>query len=160
MLSSVAQIGNYLIKEEGKDLSNPLSILVENPNVKGNYKDILKIVFDYKTLKYLRVSIDEYDGSKILKLMYKGGPSNGADFSPTSKITEPEKTLKKKIIKAVSDIANNKEYKNSEFLKKLEKSLKDNECNILEDIIDKKGKELMDLLTPEEFLDKLKLSLG
>ena len=141
MLSSVAQIGNYIIQKQNKDINNPLSILVENPNVKGNYKDILKIVFDYNTLEYLGVSIDEYDGSKILKLMYKGGPSNGADFSPTSKITEPEKTLKKKIIKAVSDIANNKEYKNSEFLKKLEKSLKDNECNILEDIIDKKGKD-------------------
>jgi len=141
MLSSVAQIGNYLIKEEGKDLSNPLSILVENPNVKGNYKDILKISFDYNTLEYIGVYIDEFDRSKMLKLMYKAGAPNGADFSPTSKITEPEKTLKNKIIKAVSETRKYKDCKESVLLKKLEKSLKDNENKILKDIIDKKGKD-------------------
>ncbi|UXM84652.1 TIGR02556 family CRISPR-associated protein [Methanococcus aeolicus] len=141
MLSSVAQIGNYIIKNEGKDLNNPLSILVENPNVKGNYKDILKITFDYNTMNYLGVNIDEFDKSKILKLMYKAGAPNGADFSPTSKITESEKTLKKKIIKAVSETINHKNCKESNLLKKLEKSLKDNEDKILSDIIDKKGKD-------------------
>lgn len=141
MLSNVAQIGNYVIKNEEKDLNNPLSILVENPNVKGNYKDILKITFDYNTLEYLGVYIDEFDKGKILKLMYKAGASNGADFSPTSKITEPEKTLKKKIIKAVSETRKYKDYKESHLLKKLEKSLKDNEDKILKDIIDKKGKD-------------------
>jgi CRISPR-associated protein Csh1 len=141
MLSSVAQIGNYLIKKEEKDLNNPLSILVENPNVKGNYKYILKIAFDYNTLEYLGVYIDEFDKSNMLKLMYKAGASNGADFSPTSKITEPEKTLKKKIIKAISETKKYEKCKNSEFLKKLEKSLKDNEDRILKDIVNKMEKD-------------------
>ncbi len=139
MLSSVAQIGNYLIKKEGKDLNNPLSILVENPNAKGNYKNILKIVFDYDTLEYLRTDIDEFDKNKhLLKLLYKKGRgASGADFSPTSKITEPKKTLQKKIIAAVSNTRKYEKYKDSDFLKKLEKSLKENEYKILEDIIEK-----------------------
>ncbi len=137
MLSSVAQLGNYLIKKEGKDLNNPLSILVENPNAKGNYNTILKITFDYNTLEYLGTYSDEFDSNKLLKLMYKKGRgASGADVSPTSKITEPEKTFKKKIIKAVSETRKYEKCKNSELLKKLEKSLKDNENKILEDIVE------------------------
>ncbi|WP_292459927.1 TIGR02556 family CRISPR-associated protein [Methanothermococcus sp.] len=144
MLSSVAQLGNYIIKNEGKDLNNPMSILIENPNVNGKYKNILKITFDYNTLEYLGVYPDEFDKTKhLLKLMYKKSRgANDADFSPTSKIAgDTERTLKKKIIRAVSKTRKYEKYKNSNFLKKLEKSLKDNEDKILKDILNKKGKD-------------------
>ncbi len=130
MLSSVAAIGKYIIKKEGKDINNPLSILVENPNIDNKYNIIFKITFD-ENFNYLGVFDDSFDKSLILKLLYKKGSARGADLSPTSKLTEPEKTFKNKILKAVSDA---KKYKETEFLKKLEQVLKEKEKQIIEDI--------------------------
>ncbi|WP_017980959.1 TIGR02556 family CRISPR-associated protein [Methanocaldococcus villosus] len=130
MLSSVATIGKYVIEKEGKDINNPLSILVENPNIDGNYNIIFKITFD-EDFNYLGVFDDKFDSSMVLKLLYKKGSPRGADLSPTSKLVDAEKTFKNKILKAVVD-AN--KYKKSNFLKRLEKVLKNYEKKIIEDI--------------------------
>ncbi|XRO74660.1 TIGR02556 family CRISPR-associated protein [Methanocaldococcus sp. 28A] len=136
MLSSVATIGKHIIEKEGKDINNPLSILVENPNVDGKYNIIFKIAFD-ENFNYLGVFDDMFDSSMILKLLYKkSSGANAPDLSPTSKLVEAEKTFNKKILRAVADA---KKFKNTHFLKKLEKALKDNKDKIIEDI--KKLKE-------------------
>ncbi len=138
MLSAVAQIGNYIITKEGKSLGNPLSILVENPNANGKYNKILKITFDYNNLNYIGVFNDDFDSSKILKLIYKKSRgANAPDLSPTSKITEIDKTFKK-IINSVSAVKKHKKYKDSKFIEKLENSLKNNKDKILNDLKNKK----------------------
>ncbi|EHP85065.1 TIGR02556 family CRISPR-associated protein [Methanotorris formicicus] len=130
MLSSVATIGKYIIEKEGKDINNPLSILVENPDVDGKYNIIFKIAFD-GDFNYLGVFDDRFDSSMILRLLYKKGSPRGADLSPTSKLVDAEKTFRNKILKAVADA---KKYKKTNFLKRLETALKDNAEKIIEDI--------------------------
>lgn len=101
MLQAIKELGELKLKMEGRDASDILSILVQNPNQDGRYPKVLVIVFEKinNEYKYSHISIEETSTSKIKKYLYRRGASMGPDFTPTAKITDDikNKTFKNKI---------------------------------------------------------------
>lgn len=83
------------MEKEKKDF---LDMLIEDPNASNRNKNIAAVILEDKDgeIAYRSVELESYDEKKIRRYLYKRGPEIGLDFSPTSRITEPEKTLKRK----------------------------------------------------------------
>ncbi|NPA54439.1 MAG: TIGR02556 family CRISPR-associated protein [Aquificae bacterium] len=96
MLEAVKQIGEILLEKEKKE---PLEILIENPDSNGTYKIVWALEFD-KDLNFQGITEEELKAEDYKIYLYKRGTgANSPDFSPTSRITEPEKTFVKKTIR-------------------------------------------------------------
>lgn len=104
--------------------------LLENPNENKKYPNVIKVKFNFENdiIEYKGFDIEEFSISKLEKYLYKRIGANGGDYTPTSKVTEFQKTLKN-MLKAVNRI-------DKEDFKKLNEFLNDeNNFNlILEDI--------------------------
>ena len=134
-LSAVCLLGKIqkekITKELGEDTVN---IFVENPNDTGAYNVVLEIIID-KSFNYVETKVTEFKNEYISKYLYKKGSSNGTDFTPTAKITTPEKTFQNKIIKSYEETINAyKKTKDVEFLEKIHNTLISNKDKILSDI--------------------------
>lgn len=104
MIEAIKSLGESALKDLGFNLGNQndlINILVENPASNESYKKIIKIQLRKtgEQTEYIGIEIDEYDSSKIDKLLYRRGSSSGTDCSPTSRITEPRKTFEIKLLK-------------------------------------------------------------
>jgi CRISPR-associated protein Csh1 len=99
MIQAIKELGEFKLKEEGRDTSNLLSILVQDPNQDGKYPKVLVAVFKKvnNRFKYSHTSIEDTSKSKIEKYLYRRGASNGPDYTPTAKITEVEKFFENKV---------------------------------------------------------------
>lgn len=142
MLEAVKELGDIILQSENKDR---LSIFIENINSNGRYNKCLAIILGEKEEKITYEDLEEepYDNGKLKKYLYRSGSANGADYSPTAKLTEPQKTFNNKILgwfrilssKELLDISD--EDKN--FLAKVKNVLEKNKDNIIKAIKDKKG---------------------
>jgi len=96
LLAGVLQLGQYVINNRGTDTEEYLQV-IENPNDKGNYNHVLKIAFDFAkdNVTYRGIEYEEFSLGKINKYAYKKGSARGGDITPTSKYTDPIKTLNK-----------------------------------------------------------------
>lgn len=94
------EIGEYALEKEKKDINDSLSILVEDPASKENYKHVfcIKISSNSEGFEYKGIEHQEYSKEKIVKYLYKNGSSRGTDITPTSRVTEIQKTFSNKII--------------------------------------------------------------
>ena len=127
MLSSVAQIGNYIIENnDEKDLNNPLSILVENPNTDGKHNIVFKIAFD-ENLNYLGVFDDRFDSFMIPKLLYSETKGSKPNPSPTVKLTTGARSFKQ----IMNAIKSSNDFKRVELFSKLYDALSKNKDNII-----------------------------
>ena len=166
-LSAVCLLGKLykekIIKELGDDYTN---IFVENPNDTGNYNTVLEIVID-KDFNYVETRVSEFKSEYIPKYLYKKKAPNGPDFTPTARITKPEKTLSNKIIASFKEtIKDYEETHDVAFLKNILNTLVSNQKTILEDIKNKFDSKKGSILTVvydnkymgdiEIFRDKLK----
>lgn len=149
-LLSVCDLGK-LEREKIKD--DTLMMFIENPNENGLYNHVLEIKID-EDFKYKKINVSEFKKSYLDKYLYKKGSTNGPDYTPTARITTPEKTLNNKIIKCLKDII--LEHENHEEIKILEKILstimEDKEI-ILKDIeknINSKEKYILTLVYNEK----------
>jgi CRISPR-associated protein Csh1 len=96
MLEAIKDIGELQQSGGGSELET----LVEDLAHKKNYSHMLLITFAVKAgvvTGYLTTGLEEIDSSRKMKYLYRHGASNGSDITPTSLITEPEKTLRTKI---------------------------------------------------------------
>jgi CRISPR-associated protein Csh1 len=100
LIHAIKDLGEQKLKRENRDVSNLLSILVQNPNQDGRYPYLLIIVFKKieNNYTYSHIAVEMCSKSKIEKYLYRRGASNGPDFTPTAKITDISKTFKIKII--------------------------------------------------------------
>jgi CRISPR-associated protein Csh1 len=95
MLTAIKDIGDIILKQENKDLTD---IIVENPAA----EKVLSIVFD-NNFNYQKVELSDFDKNRVWIYCYRRGSSNGADITPTSRAAGKniddilDKTLKKKI---------------------------------------------------------------
>ena len=139
MLTAVMQLGEYVLNNRGTETGGLLQV-IENPNEKGNYNHVLKISFDLKDedISYRGIEYEEFSSEKIKKYAYKKGSSRGGDITPTSKYTEPEKTLNKIII-SLNDIINTSNQIDSDqrIFKKIQEYISSNQENIKNDISEK-----------------------
>ena len=96
MLNSVKELGELISSR--KNLSK-LDSLIENPKVKS-YLHALVIEIDINTDRETLngVSLEELSDEKRILYLYRSGTPRGIDQSPTSKITEVEKTFENKIL--------------------------------------------------------------
>ncbi|OEU53932.1 MAG: hypothetical protein BA871_00440 [Desulfuromonadales bacterium C00003096] len=157
MIEAIKAIGEYAIRKEGKNINDPLGILIEDPesNPKNPaYKHILSIILDANDGKYEYKGIDheQYSKDRINLYLYKQGSSKGRDLTPTSRITTIKSTFSNtKILPWF------KEYKgmgldhNTDFLVKIGDCLRENSEKIQEDLevkhdgINKKEKAVLTL---------------
>src|SRR5690606_31973266 len=96
-LSAVCELGKRRKEEILNKERDELALFVENPNENGAYNTVLEITID-KNFNYEGINVTEFKKEFILKYLYKRGASNGADYTPTSKLVTPEKTFIKKIL--------------------------------------------------------------
>jgi len=133
MIEAVYKIGSIV---EEKDF---LEEYIDD--IGKGYKHVFKIKIDIseKEFKYEGIDYEEFDKGKKMKYFYKKGPSNGTDKTPTSRITQIEKTFIKKILPIFSKILeNNKkilEEKEKNFLMKLNNLIQKNKDEILKDLL-------------------------
>jgi len=166
-LSAVCLLGKLykekIIEESGNDYTN---IFVENPNESGTYNTVLEIIID-KDFNYVETRVSEFKSEYIPKYLYKRGSSGGTDFTPTARITEPEKTLNNKIVNSFKEtIRDYKKTYDVTFLENILNTLTLNKEAILADIKNKFDSKKNSILTVvfdnkyigdiEIFRDKLK----
>ncbi|MBC7321399.1 TIGR02556 family CRISPR-associated protein [bacterium] len=136
MLEAVKELGELVLEKEKKDI---LTSLVEDPNSNSRYNNVCIIKFkkERDNLYYQDVEREEYKKDYILKYLYRSGSANGPDFSPTAKLTEPEKTFPMKILgwfnKTLKDKTTNLSNEERILLIKIQEELEENR----EDIISK-----------------------
>ncbi len=138
MLAAVRELGEMVMEQENK---GELDILVEDPN-SGNYKYVLAITLKQKKgeIKYAGVEREEYDSLRIMQYLYRKGSATGADFSPTARMTEPEKTFDNKILGWFREVLKNKKLdagtEEKEFLEAVHNELRANAENIVKALQD------------------------
>ncbi|GAB4316439.1 MAG: TIGR02556 family CRISPR-associated protein [Methanobacteriaceae archaeon] len=130
MLSALYKLGKYVVKKEkmGREdifldevkLKRTEKLLVITIDDNFNYSDIMVESFDIK------------DKVKLKKLLYKGGPPAGVNFTPTSIVTSgPDATFKSRVLKWF------KNHNNSEFLNRIERELENQKDQITSDLKEK-----------------------
>ena len=137
MIDAVSRIGNYIQMTYGGD--NLLSTFIENPNSNGKYKFVLIVILKETEGNYLfsHIAFDEF--SDYPRYLYKKGPSNGTDATPTSKVAgDIGKTFQNRFLKWFQNYETydiSKEEKES--LKKMNMALRDQKETILAELNEK-----------------------
>lgn len=136
MLEAIKELGEIIMEKEKVD---ELSSLLEDPNSTGKYKDIITITFvknaDAWELK--DIEMEEHDRNKALKYLYRPGPSNAPNYSPSAKLTDIDRTYPLKIkgwfkkVLSKKNLLNNEEKK---FIEDINGLLDKNEDLIIEKI--------------------------
>lgn len=144
MIEAVRELGALILERKGK---LPLDVLIENPNpsrlskkegtTQYKYPHIITINLD-QDLNFSDVALEEFDSSKVNRYLYKSGGGNRSDYSPTSKIVEPDKTFRVKTKSWFNSIFNNSKHSLSTeedaFLNKIKTTLEENSTPIIESI--------------------------
>jgi CRISPR-associated protein Csh1 len=137
VIDAVSRIGNYIQMTYGGD--NLLSTFIENPNSNGKYKFVLIVILKETEGNYLfsHIAFDEF--SDYPRYLYKKGPSNGTDATPTSKVAgDIGKTFQNRFLKwfqnyETYDISEEEK----ESLKKMNMALRDQKETILAELNEK-----------------------
>jgi len=143
VIEAIKEIGEYALKENNQNPDNPINIIVEDPASSPSYKHVLAIMLNETEngFEYGGIQQEEYSKEKKEKYLYKKGSSKGTDLSPTSRITDSEKTFNNKTIAWFKKVVNDKELLLDEielqYLKNIYKCLDLNKNGILEDLSNK-----------------------
>lgn len=160
MIEAIKEIGEYVLRKEGKNIDDPLDaldILIDDPesnHKKPSYKHIFLITLKKinENYEYIGIEEEEYDKDRITRYLYKQGSSNGPDITPTSRITTVESTFKNtKILPWFKNYREREENEEFSFLNEIGECLRKNKDKILEDLkskyngINKKEKAVLTL---------------
>lgn len=111
MINKIYKIGLYISNNSKYSrYTNSFEDITDS----GKYKNLIIIQLEKETLKFEKIDLEELTYENLPKYLYKKGSPNGLDYTPCSKITEPQKTLKIKILNFFKTYKNN-----SKFLKDL-----------------------------------------
>ena len=150
MISSIVNIGQYLINKEDK---TTLSVLVQNPKTKY----VIGVILNKLNNKYEydNVRLEELDSKKYEKYLYRRGESQGANITPSSIILDLDKTFKKKFLYWFSDSnLNNFSEEINEELRDLKNCIENNQENISSDI-----KNIIETLNKTEIKNGILLTI-
>lgn len=127
MLNGMYELGKFWIHEENME---KIEILLD-ANKLNNTKKVLFVdtIIDGNNINYLKITEEDFTLQKNINYMYKKGSSRGTNLSPSSLITEPEKTFNQKFFKWFKDNAKKDEFINNIFL-----MLDENKEKIMEEI--------------------------
>lgn len=104
MIEAIYNVGVYALNNKQVSLDDAeqvTKILCEDPKSSDLYKTIITVELNKKgeDIAFFRVGNEEYNQEKKFRYLYRRGGSNGADLSPTCRLTEPKKTFKGKFLK-------------------------------------------------------------
>jgi CRISPR-associated protein Csh1 len=142
MIEAIRGIGEYALGKEGKNLDNPLDILVDPAG--RDTKNILFIVLKSgrDRFEYKDIELEECSKDKLGKCLYRKGASNGPDRTPTSMITTIEKTFEKvKILPWFKKYDKLGLDEDINFLVKIGTCIRQNKKEILNDLKEEYTKE-------------------
>jgi len=160
MIEAIKNIGEYALKKEKKNVNDPLDILIGNP-ANRNTENILFIILDKKNgeFKYTGIEIEEFSKEKLMKYLYrKGGGARGTDITPTSMVTEIEKTFNIKILSWFKKY-NSDQNNQYNLLHKIYLVLENNKTKIIQDLKEKseKGNNIISLKINSNYLGDLEI---
>ena len=145
-MNSMREIGVYSLRRQNLDLDNEkgqLAILIQDPKGSDTYRHILAVRFERKgeEISFSGVSHEEYSSEKIRQYLYRRGSSNGPDFTPTTRITEPVKTFNGKFLGWFSQDFDDPDLKFDDydflFLKNLKDCVFQNSDEICSQLVEK-----------------------
>jgi len=144
MIVAIKEIGEYALEKEGKNVNEPLDILIDDPESNHKnplYKNILLILLEKSNgnYRYMGIDIEEYSQNKIKKYLYKQGSPKGTDVTPTSRITTPESTFSNTKILPWFKNYTKDGSEGSNFLVKIGRCITENKEKILKDLKAKYG---------------------
>jgi len=136
MLNTMRELGEILLEKSEDDKYQ--DTFIQDPKV----TDILLLLFklDDNSVIYEGIDHEEYNVSKIKKYLYRRGSSRGPNLTPSSKVTNVEKTLTIKIIPALKNIISyleNIKDEKIEYWEKMNNVIMENKQQIIEDIHEK-----------------------
>jgi CRISPR-associated protein Csh1 len=139
MIGAIQSLGKYSLREQDLDVDNLgdiVKILIEDPASNESYKKILKIQVNLDKEQFSGIEIDEYDSAKLEKYLYRKGSPGGTDYSPTSRITDPERTYKRRTLKWFQNEYPEAKLTTIEFnqLQQVRKILENNEEKIISEL--------------------------
>ena len=90
MIEAIKEMGVYSSEKDGKSVSNPLDILIENPNSNDTYKNVFVVTLKKEefNFEYKGIELEEFSIDKKEKYLYRGKKGNNPDFTPTSRINK------------------------------------------------------------------------
>ncbi len=142
MIEGIHKIGLLQKKEDFLDE------FIEDMGNKNKHVFKIMINIDNEKPIYENIQYEEYDTSKKLKYFYKRGSANGPDKTPTSKVTEIEKTFNNKIRNVFSKYLK----ENKKFLSDKEQLLISNLHNLVSENYNTMQKDLIDRAKENDFL--------
>ncbi len=94
MIHQFAELGKHYRQREGigTSASGKLAQYSQDPAQKFNTRTVLLLVFAESG--FIRVQVEQYDDSKRLLYLYRSGPANGCDATPTSRLGQVKKPQK------------------------------------------------------------------
>ncbi len=144
MIEAIKEIGEYVIKKEGKNVKEPLDILIDNPSSRDT-RNVLFIVLKSSANEFVYegVGLEEYSGNNLKKYLYKSGKGKrGANITPTTKIAESlERTFNKNILGWFKEYKKIELISDVDFLVKIGNCLQEHRKKILDDLNKKYSKE-------------------
>jgi CRISPR-associated protein Csh1 len=93
VIEAVRRIGDYIQDNNGGE--DPLYKIIEDPDSNGKYKQVLVVALKEKDGNYSFSHVETQKFWEYTKYLYKGKQGNALDATPTSRITEVNKTFKK-----------------------------------------------------------------
>ncbi len=110
MIEETYNIGKVLM---GRGAVDPVEIFMDTAKLKKT-KKVLCIIMRIEGVyvEYNGVDIEDYDPQKAKRYLYRGGPPNGTDITPSSliqKSSDHEKSISKAINRIIRWFENNKE---------------------------------------------------
>jgi len=140
MIEAIKKIGEYSLQKQGKNVSEPLAILVDDPSNRDT-QNVLFIILESRDneFKYRGIDIEEYSKGRMRKYLYKKGKGpRGSNLAPTTKIARFIETTFKKNILGWFEI---EPEKGANFFVKVGNCLKENREKILDELKKKYSKE-------------------
>jgi len=156
MIGAIKEIGEYAIEKEGKSIDNPLNILIDDPSNRYT-RGILFIVLESgkNGFEYKGVNIEEHSKDKLSRYLYKKGEgARGTDMTPTSMVTDIERTFETKIVPWFKNYNKIRLGEDVDFLVKIGTCIRQNKGQILSDFKQKqdKGNNIVSLKIDNKYL--------
>ncbi len=100
MIEALRELGHLRLISESRDPNDLISALVRNPNQTGRYPKVIEIVLERTDgeLRYTDCQVSDFQIAYLERYLYRDGPSAGVNYIPGAVVTEPNKTLNKKIL--------------------------------------------------------------
>ncbi|HPY71995.1 MAG TPA: TIGR02556 family CRISPR-associated protein [Methanothrix sp.] len=136
MIEAVSRIGGYVQQVNGgEDL---LTTFIENPNSNGKYKFVLIVVLNEQNGDYSFSHVEYQVFKDFENYLYKRGYSAATDATPTSRITEIDKTFENKFLRWFQKCdSNDLSEKDKEELKRMSIAINNKSETILAELKDK-----------------------